>query len=278
MDRQVNKGFCGCDDNVTVSGIMLHHYEEPVISGTNGSGAIFFSGCNLKCVYCQNGAISTVQSGKKYTQEHLVRAMLKLQQSGAHNINLITPTPYINDIAKTLEVVKPSLKIPVIYNCGGYESVEMLQKLEGLVDIYLPDFKYMDNEIAKKYSFASDYSVIAQKAIAEMLRQQKEVVIENGLIKKGVIIRHLVLPGHRDDSIAVIKCIAQNFPTAKISLMRQYTPQFNRSEFKNLDRKITSFEYDSVVQVAISFGLDGFVQQKGCENEKFTPDFAKFFK
>ncbi|MBQ8882726.1 MAG: radical SAM protein [Clostridia bacterium] len=278
VDRTKQKGYCGCSDDITVALITLHRFEEPIISGKGGSGAVFFGGCNLKCVYCQNGAISVEQSGKVYSEEELVSAMLKLQNDGADNINLITATHFISSVQKALKMVKPQLKIPVIYNCGGYESVNSLKMLDGLVDVYLPDFKYYDDELALKYSFAPHYRETALSAIKEMCRQQSETVIENGLIKKGVVIRHLVLPSHRQDSMRVIDLIADNFPTVKVSIMRQYTPAFNRSTYKNLDRRITSFEYDSVVARAIERRLDGYIQQSGCENEKFTPDFIKFMR
>ena len=154
VDRKTKLGYCGCTDELSIAKIMLHHYEEPIISGTNGSGAIFFGGCNLKCVYCQNGAISTAQTGEVYTREKLISAILDLEEKGAHNINLVTATHYIDQVAQILEVVKPRLSIPVIYNCGGYESVNSLKKLDGLVEVYLPDFKYADNDLAMKYSFA----------------------------------------------------------------------------------------------------------------------------
>ena len=275
MDRKTKLGYCGCTDDIAISKVMLHYYEEPIISGTNGSGAIFFSGCNLKCVYCQNGAISTAQTGEIYSRERLISKILELQNDGAHNINLVTATHYVDQVAQALEVVKPMLNIPVIYNCGGYESVNSLKKLEGLVDVYLPDFKYADNDLAMKYSFAPNYRETVISAIEEMLRQQGQVQIENGLIKRGVLIRHLVLPSHRQDSFSVLDIIAEKFSGAKVSIMRQYTPSFNRSSYQNLNRKITSFEYESVVNYALELGLDGFVQEKGCENEKFTPDFVK---
>ena len=275
MDRKTKLGYCGCTDELSIAKIMLHHYEEPIISGTNGSGAIFFGGCNLKCVYCQNGAISTAQTGEVYTREKLISAILDLEEKGAHNINLVTATHYIDQVAQILEVVKPRLSIPVIYNCGGYESVNSLKKLDGLVEVYLPDFKYADNDLAMKYSFARNYRETVISAIEEMLRQQPTVKIENGLIQRGVIIRHLVLPSHRQDSFSVLDIIAEKFKSAKVSIMRQYTPAFNRSNYKNLNRKLTSFEYDSVVNHAVELGLDGFTQEKGCENEKFTPNFMK---
>lgn len=275
MDRKTKLGYCGCTDELSIAKIMLHHYEEPIISGTNGSGAIFFGGCNLKCVYCQNGAISTAQTGEVYTREKLISAILDLEEKGAHNINLVTATHYIDQVAQILEVVKPRLSIPVIYNCGGYESVNSLKKLDGLVEVYLPDFKYADNDLAMKYSFARNYRETVISAIEEMLRQQPTVKIENGLIQRGVIIRHLVLPSHRQDSFSVLDIIAEKFKSAKVSIMRQYTPAFNRSNYKNLNRKLTSFEYDSVVNHAVELGLDGFIQEKGCENEKFTPNFMK---
>ena len=280
VDRSAGeRGFCGVTNEYVVGSADLHFYEEPCISGTRGSGAIFFSGCNLRCVFCQNRDISREIYGKKYTENELISKMLELQERGAHNINLVTATPYSLFIAKTLEKAKKDLKIPVVYNCGGYESIESLRALDGLVDIYLPDFKYFDDALAKEYSFASNYATTAGKALVEMHRQVGKLTLdENGIATRGLIVRHLVLPACREDSRAVLKYISEILPTEDVtlSLMRQYTPDFaNENAPKNLKRRLTSFEYDDVLNYAISLGFDGFSQDKDSAKKDFTPKFDR---
>ncbi len=266
----LDKGrFCGAD-KLKVALITPHYYEEPVISGSNGSGAVFFSGCNLRCCYCQNMPISRGQKGEYYSEDRLIEEILKLQQSGVHNINLVTATHFIVEVAAVLKKLKPLLHIPVVYNSSGYEGD--LSVLNGLVDVYLPDFKYMDANIAARYSAAPDYPEVAKRAINQMTEQVGEVVIEDGLIKKGVIIRHLVLPGHRNDSIKIMEYIAEHFPTAYVSVMSQYTPEFNIGP-KELGRRVTSFEYNSVVDRAAALGLKGFMQERSSASAIFTPEF-----
>ncbi len=275
VDREKSIGYCGANDKIRIGKVMIHYFEEPVISGSRGSGAIFFSGCNLRCVFCQNGEISRCGAGEEWSEERLEEAIYSLERAGAHNINLVTATHYAPLILPLLKRVKEKLTIPIVYNCSGYESVDTLRELEGVVDVYLPDFKYYDGDLSAKFSFAPNYFAVAVKAIEEMLRQKPSVKIDDGIIKEGVIIRHLVLPSHRDDSKRVLKEIKSRFPTALVSIMRQYTPSFNRSPYAELNRKLTSFEYDEVVDFANSLGLEGFTQEKGCESEKFTPDFKK---
>lgn len=266
----LDKGrFCGIQ-GIKVAKIMKHYYEEPIISGTNGSGAIFFSGCNLRCCYCQNMPISHGLKGEYYTQEQLAEEIIKLQKSGVHNINLVTAAHLTTEVARILKMVKPQLNIPVVYNSSGYEGD--LEVLNGLVDIYLPDFKYFDPILAEKYSHAPDYPEVAKKAIAQMIEQVGDVVIENGLIKKGVVIRHLVLPGHRADSIKIMEYINEHFTSAYVSIMSQFTPQFNVGP-SELNRKVTSFEYNSVVDVAAKLGLKGFMQDRTSADTTYTPDF-----
>ncbi len=261
-----------------VAKIMLHHGEEPCISGKGGSGAIFFSGCSLRCVFCQNAEISVGQKGKEFSAYELEKEIYELVNRGADNINLVTAGHYLDELVPLLERIKPTLSVPIVYNTGGYEKVEAIKRLDGLVDIYLPDYKYFSVELAQKYSKAADYPAVAKAAIAEMLRQQPRCEFDgDGMVKRGVIIRHLVLPSCRKDSIAVMRSIASNFKGAKISLMRQYTPKFNRSEFSELNRTVTAFEYDSVVSEADMLGLDGFIQEKGCETDEMTPDFSKVY-
>ncbi len=267
------KGFCAIGDGIFVSKFMIHKWEEPVISGKNGSGAVFFSGCNLRCCFCQNAKISVEVKGKPIPREIFLREIQNLLDAGADNVNLVSPTPYIPYLLELLPLVKKMTDKPIIYNCGGYERSESLKKLEGLIDVYLPDFKYIDSETAKKYSNAADYPSIATDAITEMIRQQPKVIVKNGLIENGVIIRHLVLPGHRTESRRIVEYIHKNYPSAWLSLMSQYTPDFNCSSFKELDRRITSFEYDSVLKLAEEYDMPGFSQLFESANKKYTPDF-----
>lgn len=280
VDRSAGElGFCGVTNEYVIGSADLHFYEEPCISGTRGSGAIFFSGCNLRCVFCQNRDISREIYGKKYTENELISKMLELQERGAHNINLVTATPYSFFIAKTLEKAKKDLKIPVVYNCGGYESVESLRALDGLVDIYLPDFKYFDDALAREYSSAPNYATTAGEALVEMHRQVGKLTLdENGIATRGLIVRHLVLPACREDSRAVLKYISEILPTEDVtlSLMRQYTPDFaNENAPKNLKRRLTSFEYDDMLNYAIFLGFDGFSQDKESAKKDFTPKFDR---
>lgn len=271
-------GFCREDDSIRIARYSLHMWEEPVISGKRGSGTVFFSGCNLKCEFCQNSVISHGGKGEIISIERLCEIMLELQSMGAENINLVTPTHFADKIAVALRAIKKELSIPVVYNTSAYEKVETLKMLDGLIDIYLPDYKYFSDELALKYSFAKDYRITAEAAITEMFRQTGEAIIENGIMKKGIIIRHLVLPSCRRDSIAVLDRIAELLPKDKIlvSIMSQYTPDFAikaDTKHKELRRAITSFEYSSVTEHAISLGLDGFFQEKSSATSDYTPDF-----
>ncbi|MBO5326515.1 MAG: radical SAM protein [Clostridia bacterium] len=272
-------GYCGMPAEVRVARAALHPFEEPPISGTRGSGTVFFVGCSLRCVYCQNSAIRSPDAGKLFSTKELGELFLALQKEGAHNINLVTPTHYADRIAEALSAVRERLSIPVVYNCGGYERVETLRRLEGLVDIYLPDFKYSSATLSGEYSAAPDYSEVATAALAEMLRQTGEVRFDGaGLMTRGVMVRHLVLPGSRKDSMAVLDLIAKTLPVSKIrlSLMRQYTPDFApRSAPKCLQRRVTSFEYDSVMAHARFLGFEGYFQTGESVGTAFTPDFSK---
>ncbi len=279
VTRDKNRtSFCGESRTLTVSRAMLHRWEEPPISGERGSGAIFFCGCNLRCVFCQNKTISRGGGNRKeLSEDELISLMLKLRDAGAHNINLVTPTHFADTLARVLERVKPDLGIPVVYNTSGYESLETLKLLDGLVDVYLPDFKYASSELAAKYSAAPDYPEIATSALREMHRQVGKVTFDSdGRITKGVIVRHLVLPSHRKDSIEVLRLIADTVPISdiKLSLMSQYTPDFALdTEFKNLHRRVTSFEYSTVLEHAISLGFDGYFQERASASDSFTPNF-----
>ena len=261
-----------------ISRIALHPYEEPPISGKNGSGTIFFCGCSLGCVFCQNRSISRGESeGRIYTPEQLGEAMLELERQGATNINLVTPTHFVFGIREALMSVRDALTVPVVYNTSGYELVESLRLLEGLVDVYMPDFKYVSPKLSADYSHAPDYNCVAVRALAEMYRQVGEYRYgEDGTLKRGMIVRHLVLPSCRADSIQVLHTLADILPTDKIliSLMSQYTPDFALdSPHKNLHRRLTRFEYDSVAEVALTLGFDGFMQGRSSATSVYTPDF-----
>lgn len=275
-------GACRMPDTVFAARAALHFFEEPPISGEKGSGTVFFSGCPLGCIYCQNRAISRRPAGvpppgKPLDTARLAALFLRVQEAGAHNLNLVTPTHYADRVAAALRTVKPHLHIPVIYNTGGYELPETLRLFEGLVDIYLPDFKYVSPALSGAYSGAPDYAVRARAAITEMFRQVGAVRISGGLMEKGLIVRHLVLPGCRQDSVAVLHALAELLPVQDfyLSLMRQYTPDFAPpSAPAPLHRRLTSFEYDSVARVAEELGFIGFFQRKESACAAYTPDFS----
>ena len=281
VDRSRAVGFCGASDKIAVSRVALHEWEEPCISGSRGSGTIFFAGCNLRCVFCQNKVISASEEAftraKKMTPSELCDAMLSLQDKGAHNINLVTPTHYAPLIKEALLLAKPHLDIPVVYNSSGYESVAAIRSLSGLVDIYLPDLKYFSGELSGKYSSAPDYFEVAKNALKEMFSEVGESEFsEDGIMKKGMIVRHLVLPSCRRDSMALLSELAELLPVDKIklSLMRQFTPDFVDGEkHPELCRRLTSFEYDSVVNHASSLGFDGYVQSAESASAAYTPNF-----
>ena len=269
-------GFCRCGDAARLSRVSLHMWEEPPISGTRGSGTLFFSGCSLRCVFCQNKAISRGGEGREFSSDELARAMLTLEEAGAHNINLVTPTHYLKTVVSALEKAKPRLGIPVVYNCGGYEREVSLRRLEGLVDIYLPDLKYFSPELSARYSAAPDYFSVASKAVSEMYRQTGDIRFEGELIKSGVMVRHLVLPGCRHDSIALLRRLAELLPVSgiRLSLMRQFTPDFvSPDEFPELCRRLTSFEYESVLREADKLGFVGYIQSAESADKGYTPDF-----
>ena len=276
VDRDKTTGFCGATNVCQISKVMFHHWEEPVISGdenSKGSGAIFFSHCNLKCVYCQNYEISHFDCGKSYTDEELANLFKELEQQGALNINLVTPTHYIKNIINALNIYKP--KIPIVYNTGGYENPEELKKLIGLIDVYLTDFKYYSNSLAEKYSSAPNYLENSRECLKVMRENCKEDVIENGLMKKGIIVRHLVLPNHTDDSLKVLEEI-KNILGEKtyVSLMSQYTPYGRACEFEEINRKLKPLEYKRVKNYMIKLGFtNGFVQELCSATEEYIPDF-----
>ncbi len=274
-DRAAEKGFCGGGYTIKAARASLHFWEEPCISGKNGSGTVFFSGCNLKCCFCQNYNISAENFGKEISIERLAEIFLELQEQNAHNINLVNPTHYVPLIIKALDIAKPRLKIPVVYNSGGYETVETIAMLDGYVDIFLPDLKYKSSLLSEKYSHAENYFGFASKAIIAMFEQVGKPIFDGDILKKGVIIRHLVLPNARQDSIEVLEWIANNFEKGDVlvSLMSQYTPFYKSCEHKEINRRISTFEYNKVLEKAVSLGLDGYMQEKSSAKEEYTPDF-----
>ena len=278
VDREVTTGYCGVKQTLRVARAALHFWEEPCISGEEGSGAVFFTGCNLRCVFCQNYQIARAEQGKEITVERLAEIFLELQEQKANNINLVTATHYVPQVVEALKMAKEKgLYIPVVYNCGGYETVETLKLLEGLVDIYLPDFKYVDSERAKRYSRAEDYPEVAKAALAEMVRQQPEAEFdERGIMTKGVIVRHLMLPGGIKDSKAVVNYLYETYgDQIYISLMNQYTPLPHVADYPEIDRKLKKFEYDRLVDYAISLGVEnGFIQEGETAKESFIPAFT----
>ena len=266
-------GFCKMPGQVHAARAGVHYWEEPVISGSFGSGAVFFSGCTLKCAFCQNYDISQENFGKPMTSAELRAAFERLIDEGVQNINLVTPTHFLPDILPALE---PKLPVPVVYNCGGYESVETLRQLEGKIDVYLPDFKYSDNALAKRLSSAPDYFETASAAILEMYRQVGKPVLEDDEMKRGVLVRHLVLPGCVDNSLGVLDWVAEHFRSGDIlfSLMSQYVPMGRAVEMPPFDRRITELEYDSVLSYMMLLGIeDGYTQDFSSAERGYTPSF-----
>lgn len=273
VDRENSLGYCRAPNAYKLARASLHFWEEPCISGKSGSGAVFFSGCNLGCVFCQNYEISHKCKGVEVSEERLIRIFEHLVDEGANNINLVNPTHYAVQLAHTLKKYKPP--VPVVYNTSGYDSVDTLKLLDGLVDIYLPDFKYMRNDKALRYSRAEDYPQFAMAALTEMKRQVgNDVFDENGIMKRGMIIRHLVLPGNTNSAIQALDYLAENFGDTYISVMAQYVPCTNLSEYKEINRKITKREYDKVVNHILELGLEKvFLQKLESATEDYIPDF-----
>lgn len=275
VNRTSSHGVCGSGTQIKAAKAQLHMWEEPCISGKNGSGAVFFSGCTLKCAFCQNYTISTENNGIEISTQRLADIFLELQDKGANNINLVSPTHYVPQIINALELVKHKLYIPIVYNSGGYEKKSTLRMLEGHIDIYLPDLKYMDSNISARYSKAKNYFEYASMAITEMHRQQPSLVWEGDIMKKGLIIRHLILPGCRHDSIALIKWLGENLPRDSflLSLMSQYTPTDNCKRYPEINRRITTFEYNSVLKTVNEYSIDGYSQERSSAQSAYTPDF-----
>lgn len=289
IDRRIDKGFCKSSDTIRIARANLHMWEEGCISGAEGSGTIFFTGCNLRCIFCQNHKISdggnlTEVDGNKITQvgievtsNELADKMLELQFKKANNINLVTGTHYVPQIIRAIDIARgKGLNIPIVYNTSSYESVETIKALEGYIDVYLPDFKYYD-DIARKYSNAPDYREIATQAIDEMVRQQPTPIFDDrGMMTRGVIVRHMVIPGHTKDSKRVVKYIHDRYKDdVYISIMSQYTPVRYIAEYPNLNRRLTKREYQKVVDYAINECevINGYIQEGEVASESFIPDF-----
>ena len=278
VDRRVARGRCGMPEEIVVARAAPHFGEEPPVSGQKGSGTVFFSGCSLGCVFCQNAAIRGENTGKMLSVSQFGDLLLRLADTGVHNINLVTGTHYTEKIAAALAAVKPRLGIPVVWNSGGYETVESLSLLEGHVDVYLPDFKYLSPTLADVCAHAPDYAEVAAAAIAEMFQQVGPCRFdEAGLLTRGLLVRHLVLPGQRQDSLAVLRRLAALLPVAdvRLSLLWQYTPDFLPADAPAfLSRRVTRFEYQSVCEAALSLGFIGYSQGKDSATAAWTPDFG----
>ena len=269
-------GYCKADDRLKIAKAYLHQWEEPPISGTNGSGTVFFSHCNMGCVFCQNYKISSLHHGKYVTTEELSDTFLDLEKQKAHNINLVTPTHYIPQIADALILAKnKGLKIPVLYNCGGYESVEALRLLDGLIDIYMPDMKYFDDKYAIKYSNAPHYFEYTKKAIAEMYRQTGKNKFENDIMTKGLIVRHMMLPGLLFDSKKILDYLHSQYgDNIYISIMSQYTPMPNAIKYPEINKTVSKKYYETLVSYAAELGIkNAFIQDGASVGESFIPDF-----
>jgi putative pyruvate formate lyase activating enzyme len=270
-------GVCGVSSEIKVARAALHYWEEPCISGKRGSGAVFFSGCSLHCVFCQNREISDGKEGKVISKERLSDIFMELAGKGANNINLVTPGQYIPDIVWAVNDAKSrGMKLPIIYNTSGYENVTELKLLEGIVDVYLPDFKYMDSTLSARYSRAKDYPSVAKQALSEMVRQQPDVVIDDatGLIQKGVIVRQLLLPGHVNDAKAVLKYLYDTYHDhVYISMMSQFTP-IALKDYPEINRTVTRREYERLVDYALEIGItNAFIQEGDVAKDSFIPAF-----
>ena len=274
VDREAGQtGFCGTPAGLRIARAMLHYGEEPPISGSFGTGAVFFSGCTLRCVYCQNREISAGGKGKAVSSEQLRALFERLIDEGAQSIDLVTPTHFLPSI---LPALTPKLPVPVVYNCGGYERVETLRQLEGLVDIYLPDMKYADNALAARLSAAPDYFETASAAIREMYRQTGPALVEDGIMRRGVLLRHLVLPGYLENTLRVLDWVAEAFPknAVMLSLMSQYVPMGPARSMPPLDRRLTQEEYDGAVSWMQLCGLTfGYTQNPSAATQELLPDF-----
>lgn len=271
IDRSKTAGFCGMTSTVKLAKADVFMWEEPCISGTNGSGAVFFSGCNLRCCFCQNFQISNQNFGKEISTQRLAQIFKELEDKGVHNINLVSPSHFVNQIIEALKIYKPN--IPIVYNSNGYESVETIKKLKNYVDIYLVDLKFCSSELSQRYCKANNYFEVATSAIKEMISQKPKVIVQDGIMKQGVIIRHLVMPNQTADSLKVLQWIADNVKeNCLVSLMCQYTPYFNAKNFPEINRKLKPIEYKIVLTRANELGLtNGYAQDMSSATEDFIP-------
>lgn len=277
VNRKEKIGICGMKDKMVIARASLHMWEEPCISGNAGSGTIFFSGCNLKCIFCQNRDISTKLIGKAVTVDEFSKICLNLQKKGANNINLVTPTHFVPLIVEGIKIArKKGLIVPIVYNTSSYETKETIQMLDGIVDIYLPDLKYYDDSYAIKYSHAPNYFQVATEAISEMIKQVgKPVFDENGMMKKGMIVRHLMMPGLTEDTKQILNYLYKTYQNdIYISIMNQYTPIRDFKQYPELNQKVSEEDYDEVVDYALDLGIkNAFIQEGDTANESFIPDF-----
>jgi putative pyruvate formate lyase activating enzyme len=276
-DRYSAHGFCRCGTQIKAARAALHFWEEPCISGKNGSGAVFFSGCTLRCRYCQNKEISSGGFGREITPQRLAEIFMELRAKGAHNIELVTASQFLPGVLEALDMVRGRLRLPVVYNSGGYENVSAVKALKGYADIFMPDIKYYDSGLSAALSSAPDYFAKASQAVKAMAEQAGPPVFgSDGMLRSGLIIRHLVLPGHRHDSIKILRWLSENLESGSylISLMSQYTPRGADAEYPELSRRLTSFEYNSVVDEAVSLGITrGYVQERTSAAKEYTPPF-----
>ena len=277
IDRSIQKGYCGQTDKIKVARASLHNWEEPCISGDRGSGTVFFSGCGLRCVFCQNFDIANGDAGKEITVERLAEIFCELKEKGAHNINLVTGDHFVPEIIKALEIAKANgMDIPIVFNTSSYINKETLKKLENYVDIYLADFKYFDNETAKKYSNAENYLQVAKTAIEEMVSQKGiPVYDDDGIMTKGVIVRHLLMPGYLQESKAIIRYVYEEYgERVVLSIMNQYTPLKQVEKYPEINRNVLDEEYESLINYAISIGVkEAYIQEGETAEESFIPPF-----
>ena len=277
VNRTKRVGFCGAGEKVRIALVSLHQWEEPCLVGAKGAGTVFFSYCSLRCVYCQNHAISHGGQGVEVTTERLAEIFLEQQARGAATLDLVTPTHYVPQIIAALDIAKArGLTLPVVYNSSAYENVETIEALRGYVDIYLPDMKYMSAASGKEYSAAADYFAAASAAITRMVEQVGPVQFAaDGQLRRGGLVRHMVLPGHRHESMDIVKWLWETFgKTVQVSLMNQYTPMYKAAEHKPLNRRLTTFEYDSVIDYALQLGIENaYIQERRSASAEFVPDF-----
>lgn len=275
VDRNSKHGFCSSGSKAKIARASVHMWEEPCISGTRGSGTVFFSGCNMKCVYCQNEMISRGKIGVELSDSQLGELFLIIAESGVHNINLVTPSHFLPNIISAIKPIKDRISVPIVYNCSGYEKEDAIRSCQGIIDIFLTDIKYRSAVLSNKYSSCPDYFEAATKALKEMLEIAGMPVIKDGIMTSGVIVRHLVLPSHKNDSIDILKDLFHEFGNDRflVSLMSQYTPMEACKEYPEINRRLTTMEYQRVCQVFAELGFDGYMQEKSSSSDTFIPDF-----